>query len=184
MLYYLFVLSFSLSFSTSFFFLIIRRPPRSTRTDTLFPYTTLFRSDSLDMSRQAVTQHRTMLEDANLISTVRQGRAKLHYLNPVALEEIRERWINKFEVPRLRALSTVKKIAEEAMTDKPSFVYVTYIASTADNVWKALTDAQATAEYWGHSNVSDWQPGSTWEHRRIAGSNIADRSEEHTSELQ
>ena len=130
--------------------------------------------DSLDMSRQAVTQHLTMLEDANLISTVRQGRAKLHYLNPVALEEIRERWINKFEVPRLRALSTVKKIAEEAMTDKPSFVYVTYIASTADNVWKALTDAQATAEYWGHSNVSDWQPGSTWEHRRIDGSNIAD----------
>ena len=88
-----------------------------------------------------------MLEDANLISTVRQGRAKLHYLNPVALEEIRERWINKFEVPRLRALSTVKKIAEEAMTDKPSFVYVTYIASTADNVWKALTDAQ------GHRRV-------------------------------
>lgn len=66
--------------------------------------------DSLDMSRQAVTQHLTMLEDANLISTVRQGRAKLHYLNPVALEEIRERWINKFEVPRLRALSTVKKL--------------------------------------------------------------------------
>ena len=42
------------------------------------------------------------------------------------------------------------------MADKPSFVYVTYIASTPENVWKALTDAQATAEYWGHSNVSDW----------------------------
>lgn len=84
--------------------------------------------DSLDMSRQAVTQHLDALEDANLISTVRQGRSKLHYLNPVALEEIRERWINKFEVPRLNALSAVKRLAEEAMADKPSFVYVTYLS--------------------------------------------------------
>ena len=58
--------------------------------------------------------------------------------------------------------------------DKPSFVYVTYIHSTPERVWHALTAADLTAEYWGHSNVSDWQVGSRWEHRRVDGSNIAD----------
>ena len=60
------------------------------------------------------------------------------------------------------------------MSDRPAFVYVTYIASTAEKVWRALTDADLTAAYWGHSNVSDWQPGSRWEHRRTDGSGIAD----------
>lgn len=45
------------------------------------------------------------------------------------------------------------------MTDKPTFVYVTYIESTPENVWHALTDADLTGDYWGHRNVSDWQPG-------------------------
>lgn len=57
---------------------------------------------------------------------------------------------------------------------KPTFNYVTYIESTAERVWDALTDAELTAEYWGHSNVSDWQIGSQWEHRRTDGSGIAD----------
>jgi uncharacterized protein YndB with AHSA1/START domain len=60
------------------------------------------------------------------------------------------------------------------MADKPTFVYVTYIESTSERVWTALTDADLTAEYWGHSNVSDWQAGSAWEHRRTDGSGIAD----------
>jgi uncharacterized protein YndB with AHSA1/START domain len=60
------------------------------------------------------------------------------------------------------------------MTDKPTFVYVTYIESTPEKVWHALTDADLTAEYWGHHNVSDWQVGSTWEHQRTDGSGIAD----------
>ena len=60
------------------------------------------------------------------------------------------------------------------MTDKPTYVYVTYIHSTAERVWHALTDADLSGQYWGHSNVSDWEPGSTWEHRRTDGSGIAD----------
>lgn len=60
------------------------------------------------------------------------------------------------------------------MTDRPTFVYVTYIESTPEKVWDALTDADLTAEYWGHSNVSDWQVGSRWEHQRTDGSGIAD----------
>jgi uncharacterized protein YndB with AHSA1/START domain len=60
------------------------------------------------------------------------------------------------------------------MTDKPTFVYVTYIQSSPEKVWEALTDADLTAQYWGHSNVSDWQKGSRWEHRRVDEPDIAD----------
>ena len=66
----------------------------------------------LDMSRQAVTQHLKCLEDANLVATVRSGREKLHYLNPVPIHEIYNRWINKYERHQLQALSDLKKIAE------------------------------------------------------------------------
>jgi len=130
---------------------------------------------SVDMARQSATQHLAILEAANLISTTRQGREKLHYLNPVPLHEIQERWIDKFERPRLRALSTVKRRAEDdAMDAKPTYVYVTYIESTPERVWDALTDPELTATFWGHSNVSDWREGSHWEHVRTDGSGIAD----------
>lgn len=86
----------------------------------------------LDMARQSVTQHVAVLEAANLISSVRRGREKLHYLNPVPLHEIQERWIDKFETPRLRALSNLKRRAEEHdMADRPTFVYVTYLLCTS-----------------------------------------------------
>ena len=132
-------------------------------------------SAPLDMARQSATQHLGVLEAANLITTVRRGREKLHYLNPVPLWAIQERWIERFEHPRMRALSAIKRRAEEdTMTDRPSYVYVTYVASSPERVWEALTDPELTAEYWGHSNVSDWQVGSRWEHRRVDGSDIAD----------
>ena len=66
----------------------------------------------LDMTRQAVTQHLRRLEEANLVATVRRGREKLHYLNPVPLHEIYNRWIEKYERQQLQALSDLKKIAE------------------------------------------------------------------------
>src|SRR6201992_143887 len=75
----------------------------------------------LDMARQSATQHLGVLEAANLITTVRQGREKLHYLNPVPLWEIERRWIGKFERPRLSALSALKATAEhqeETMADQ------------------------------------------------------------------
>ena len=64
--------------------------------------------EHLDMTRQGVTQHLDQLEAANLVATVRRGREKLHFLNPVPLQEIYERWIAKFEKPRLRALRSLK----------------------------------------------------------------------------
>jgi uncharacterized protein YndB with AHSA1/START domain/DNA-binding transcriptional ArsR family regulator len=131
--------------------------------------------EPLNMARQSATQHLEMLETANLISAVRQGRQKLHYLNPVPLWDIQERWIERFAPPRLRTLSTIKRQAEEnAMAGRPDYLYVTYIQASPEQVWHALTDADLTAQYWGHSNVSDWQQDSSWEHVRVDGSGVAD----------
>jgi DNA-binding transcriptional ArsR family regulator/uncharacterized protein YndB with AHSA1/START domain len=131
--------------------------------------------EQLKMTRQSVTQHLDVLERANLISTLRLGREKLHYLNPVPIHEIQERWIEKFEYSRLRLLGDIKRRAEgQSMEEIPAYVYVTYIHSTAEKVWHALTDAELTGAYWGHNNVSDWETGSSWEHVRTDGSGIAD----------
>ena len=70
--------------------------------------------EHLNMTRQAVTQHLGVLEEANLIATSWRGREKLHFLNPVPLYEIYERWIAKFEKPRLKALAQLKRRLEKA----------------------------------------------------------------------
>ena len=67
----------------------------------------------LDMTRQAVTKHLLLLEEANLVTTVWRGREKLHYLNPVPLQDIYERWIGKYERHRLQALSDLKRSLEK-----------------------------------------------------------------------
>jgi DNA-binding transcriptional ArsR family regulator len=67
----------------------------------------------LDMSRQAVTKHLAILEEANLVAALRRGREKLHYLNPVPIHDISERWIAKYERDRLDALAELKKKLEE-----------------------------------------------------------------------
>jgi DNA-binding transcriptional ArsR family regulator len=69
--------------------------------------------DGLDMTRQAVTKHLAILEGANLVSTHKHGREKLHYLNPVPIHQIGERWIKKFERAKLVALSELKRQLEQ-----------------------------------------------------------------------
>jgi DNA-binding transcriptional ArsR family regulator len=69
--------------------------------------------EHLDMTRQGVTQHLDVLQAANLIATQRRGREKLHFLNPVPLQQIYERWIAKFEQPRLKALENLKQRLEK-----------------------------------------------------------------------
>ncbi|MEJ7651824.1 MAG: metalloregulator ArsR/SmtB family transcription factor [Nakamurella sp.] len=133
----------------------------------------------LRMARQSVTQHLDQLQRADLVTVVRRGRERLHYLNPGPIQEIQERWISSFELPRLQALTAIRHRAEEiAMTapgpSVPTYVYVTYIRAGAADVWRALTDADLTARYWGHANISDWQPGSPWIHERADGSGVVD----------
>ncbi|MFJ9606822.1 ArsR/SmtB family transcription factor [Kitasatospora sp. NPDC101176] len=135
--------------------------------------------EHLAMARQSATQHLDVLQRANLVTVVRRGRERLHYLNPVPIHEIEERWIAGFEKPNLQLISAVKNQAEDyamtaTSTPVPSYVYVTYIRATAEQVWQALTDADLTARYWAHANVSDWRPGSRWEHRRTDGSGTLD----------
>jgi len=69
--------------------------------------------EHMDMTRQGVTQHIELLEAANLVAVVRRGREKLHFLNPVPLQEIYERWLSKFEKPRLKALAELKHRLEK-----------------------------------------------------------------------
>lgn len=134
----------------------------------------------VDMARQSVSQHIDQLEEANLISTRKVGREKLHYINPIPIHQIQQRWIYKFEESRLQTISNVKKRAEETTVvskkteQTQTYVYVTYIHATPEAVWDALTDADVSGQYWGHHNVSDWKVGSKWEHIRTDGSNIAD----------
>ena len=68
--------------------------------------------EGLSMTRQSATQHLELLEAANLISTVRRGREKLHFINPVPIHEVYERWVRKFEIQRLTLLSELKKELE------------------------------------------------------------------------
>lgn len=136
--------------------------------------------DGLDMRRQSVSQHVELLEAANLVTSVRDGRRKLHYLNPVSIHEIQTRWIWKFEEPQLAALGSIKQRAEEnAMTEVvsgtiPDYIYTTYIHATPELVWRALTEPESTGRFWGHAQVSDWAVGSRVDHVRVDGSGTSD----------
>ncbi|GAA5054913.1 DNA-binding transcriptional ArsR family regulator [Thermocatellispora tengchongensis] len=116
----------------------------------------------LDMTRQAVAKHLAVLEDAGLVASVRRGREKLHYLNAAPIGEIAERWIGRYDRARVAALTDLKKALEdETPMDAPEFVYVTYIRTTPEKLWRALTEPEFTRRYWGGTALkSDWKPGS------------------------
>ncbi len=69
----------------------------------------------LDITRQTVTRHLKLLEDANLVVTIRRGNAKLHFLNPVPIQELSERWIGKYKRGAVRALAVLKIVLEEEL---------------------------------------------------------------------
>jgi DNA-binding transcriptional ArsR family regulator len=116
----------------------------------------------LDMARQSVSKHLTVLEAANLITTVWRGREKLHYLNAVPINAIAERWINQYDRERARALADLKTALEEPMTTSTEFVYTTYIKTTPEKLWRALTDPAFTRRYWSLGMESDWAKGSPY----------------------
>lgn len=114
----------------------------------------------LDMTRQSVTKHLAILEAANLISTLWRGREKLHFLNAAPINEIAERWISHYDRERVRALSDLKAALEGAAMPRTEFVYTTYIKTTPERLWQALTDPAFTMRYWGVTFETDWKPGS------------------------
>src|SRR3954454_231436 len=127
----------------------------------------------LSIARQSVSKHLAGLEAANLVTTVRRGREKHHYLNAAPINEIAERWITRYEQARVNALADLKRALEDAPMDKPSFVYATYIRTTPERLWQALTDPAFTERYWGMVFESDWKPGSRYTLHQF-GLSIAD----------
>jgi DNA-binding transcriptional ArsR family regulator/uncharacterized protein YndB with AHSA1/START domain len=123
----------------------------------------------LDMARQSVSKHLAVLEAANLVTTVRRGREKHHYLNAAPINEIAERWITRYEQDRVHALADLKRALEDTPVDKPSFVYTTYIQTTPERLWQALTEPAFTERYWAITFNSDWKTGSamTWHTRGL-----------------
>src|SRR5574337_809201 len=114
----------------------------------------------LDMTRQSVSKHLGVLEAAGLVTTLRRGREKLHYLNAAPINEIGERWITQYERERVLALADLKRAIEDDRMDAPTFVYSTYIRTTPERLWQALTDPAFTRRYWGTAFETDWSAGS------------------------
>jgi uncharacterized protein YndB with AHSA1/START domain/DNA-binding transcriptional ArsR family regulator len=123
----------------------------------------------LEMARQSVSKHLAVLEAANLVTTVRRGREKLHYLNAAPINELSERWINRYDQERVLALADLKRALEESPMQKPSFAYTTYIKTTPERLWQALTEPAFTERYWKTTLETDWQVGSTitWHMRGV-----------------
>jgi uncharacterized protein YndB with AHSA1/START domain/DNA-binding transcriptional ArsR family regulator len=117
----------------------------------------------LEMARQSVSKHLAVLEEARLVSTVRRGREKLHYLNAAPIGEIAQRWISRYDKQRVDVLSDLKHALEAGPmsgTQRPEFVYTTYIRTTPEQLWRGLTDPAFTRRYWGIAWDTDWKPGS------------------------
>jgi uncharacterized protein YndB with AHSA1/START domain/DNA-binding transcriptional ArsR family regulator len=114
----------------------------------------------LEMARQSVTKHLDVLEAAGLVTTLRRGREKLHYLNAAPIHDIAERWMDRYGRQRADALADLKRALEDRPMSEHQFVYTTFIRSTPEQVWQALTDPAFTHRYWGAGLVSDWKVGS------------------------
>ncbi|MEP7112740.1 MAG: metalloregulator ArsR/SmtB family transcription factor [Ilumatobacteraceae bacterium] len=136
----------------------------------------------LDMARQSVSKHLAVLQEANLVTTTRRGREKFHFLNAEPINAIADRWINHYDRQRAAALADLKTALEQepvTTTDTsnqaPEFVYTTYIRTTPEQLWRALTDPAFTVRYWGVELISDWQVGSTitWEYKGVTMAGLA-----------
>ena len=126
-------------------------------------------TECLDMARQSVSKHLAILAAANLVTTVRRGREKYHYLNSAPISEIAQRWIGQYHQQRVDALSGLKRALEDTPMDKPEFVYTTYIRTTPEQLWQGLTDPAFTRRYWQTELHTDWAKGSpvTWNNHGV-----------------
>jgi uncharacterized protein YndB with AHSA1/START domain/DNA-binding transcriptional ArsR family regulator len=123
------------------------------------------------MTRFGVMKHLRVLEQAGVVTTRRDGRRKLHFLNPVPIQLIADRWISRYAAPLVLGMADVKHSLEAAPMSAPKHVYEIYIRATPERVWQAITDPELTERYYYGTRVeSDWQPGSRYVYRRPDGS--------------
>jgi len=113
------------------------------------------------MTRFGVMKHLKLLEEAGLVTTKRRGREKLHFLNPVPIRLVHDRWVSKYAESFAAALSGLKKSIEEEVMEK---VFEIYIKTTPERLWEAITDSELRSKYtFGVKVSSDWTPGSRYE---------------------
>ena len=145
--------------------LVFKALSDSTRRDLLDE---LFRRDGqslseldarFEMTRFGVMKHLKVLEDAGLVVTRKQGREKLHFLNPVPIRLVHDRWVSKYAEPIVAGLSDLKERLEKQMEK----VFEIYIKTTPERLWEAITDpGQRPVFQFGSTVTSDWTPGSAW----------------------
>jgi uncharacterized protein YndB with AHSA1/START domain len=117
--------------------------------------------ERLPMTRFGVMKHLKVLEEANLVTTKRRGREKLHFLNPVPIRLVHDRWVSKYAEPWAAALSGLKHTLEDRTMEK---VFEIYIKTTPERLWEAITEAELRQKYnFGVGVSSDWTPGSRYE---------------------
>ena len=112
------------------------------------------------MTRFGVMKHLKVLEDAGLVVTRKRGREKLHFLNPVPIRLIHDRWVSKYAEPWAAMLSDLKHELEQPMEK----IFEIYIRTTPERLWEAITDPEIRRKYsFGAGVMSDWTPGSRLE---------------------
>lgn len=115
----------------------------------------------LPMTRFGVMKHLRVLEEAGLVTTRRRGREKLHFLNPVPIRLVHDRWVSKYAEPWAATLSGLKRKLEEERMAK---VFEIYIKTSPERLWEAITDDELRRQYtFGVGVTSDWTPGSRYE---------------------
>jgi len=115
----------------------------------------------LPMTRFGVMKHLRVLEEAGLVSARRRGREKLHFLNPVPIRLVHDRWVSKYAEPWAATLSDLKQRLEEQTMEK---VFEIYIKTTPERLWEAITDGEIRSKYsFGMGIESDWTPGSRYQ---------------------
>ncbi|MDQ1459381.1 MAG: hypothetical protein QOI08_865 [Actinomycetota bacterium] len=116
------------------------------------------------MTRIGVMKHLKVLEDAGLVVTKRRGREKLHFLNPIPIRRLHDRWIDKFTEPWAAALTDLKEELENPMEPKKmEKVFEIYIRTTPERLWDAITDTETRSKFqFGARINSEWTPGSTY----------------------
>jgi len=121
------------------------------------------------MTRFGVMKHLRVLEAADLVTTRRVGREKHHYLNPVPIRRLHDRWLDKYRARAADALIDLKHVLENlegnpmTSTTAPAFVSAVYIRATPEAIWRAITETDYTLRYYyGSAIETDWKPGSPY----------------------
>src|SRR5918992_5359742 len=127
------------------------------------------------ISRFGVMKHLRQLEEAGLVVTRRAGREKRHFLNPVPIRLVHDRWVSKYAEPWAAALGGLKDVLERSPMAGPRHAYEVYIRATPERIWQAITDPELTRQYYFGTLVqSDWQPGSPLRYDYPDGRLVAD----------